>query len=236
MSKMIKAFIAVNVLALVVACGGGGGGGAGNSAPTGPVSSTLSFPVQAAYRAIVATGLNKSFTVSGSCSGSGTKTSSPASTASTFENISGFSAAATITMSLTDCTPSSTAATSTAYFDSNYNPIGINNVGINYGVYSSFVLPASVTVGNTGTIGILNLFTNSTKSTSNGYIAHSYVVEADTASTVIFNSIARIFNASGVLTATEQDRFQISASGTMVPVSIDIQYATGSNSHLLFTF
>lgn len=218
----------------LTACGGGGGGG--NAPPTGPVTSTLSFPIQTGYKAILATGLSKNFTVSGSCSGSGTKTSSPATTASTFEGVNGFSASATLTMSLTNCTPSSTAATSTAYYDSNYNPIGMNSVGINYGVYASFVMPASVTVGNTGTIGTENLFTNSTKSTSNGYIAQSYVVEADTASTAIFNLITRIYNASSVLTATEQDRYQISASGALTPLSIDIQYANGSTTHLLLTF
>jgi len=221
------------IVFFLTACGGGGGA---NPAPTGPVTSILSFPLQTGYRAILATGLSKSFTVSGSCSGSGTKTSSPASTTSTFEGVSGFSASATLTMSLTNCTPSSTAATSTAYFDSNYNPIGMNSVGINYGVWSSFVMPATVNVGNTGTIGTENLFANSSKSTSNGYIAQSYVVEADTASTAVFNLIARIYNASGVLTATEQDRYQISTSGTLTPLSIDIQYTNGSTTHLLLTF
>lgn len=224
--------------ALLTACGGGGGGG--TAAVSGPVASTLSFHMQSGYRALVASGLTKSFTISGTCSGSGTKTSSPANTAATFEGVTGFSATTTTTSTFTNCTPASTAATSTAYFDSNYDPRGFNTPGVNYGVHlTPLVIPTSVTVGginSTGTLGTETLYTDNTKVTFSGRIETTYVVEADTSTTAIVNVIAKIYNASSVLTATEQDRYRINATGTVTPTSVDIQYANGSTNHLVFTY
>jgi hypothetical protein len=233
LSRIARAYLTVVLPFLLTACGGGGG----SSTPAGPVTSTQSFPLQTGYKSLIANGLTKSFTVSGSCTGSGTKTSAPATTAATFEGVSGLSAVATLTMTLTGCVPSSIAQTATVYFDSNYVQLGLNSVGVNYGVWPTApAVPASVTVGGTGIIGTMNLYTDSTKATSNGRQDLSYVIEADTASTAIVNLIAKIYNASNVLTATEQDRYRISAVGTLTPVSIDIQYANGNTTHLILTF
>lgn len=197
-----------------------------------------SFPLQSAYKAILANGIARSFTISGTCSGTGSKTSAPATTAATFEGVAGFSAVGTLTMSLSaPCTPSSIAQTFTGYFDNNYVPLGMNSVGVNYGVYlTPPTIPTSVTVGGTGIVGTETLYTDSTKATGNGRIDQSYVIEADTSTTAIVNMIGKIYNAAGTLTATEQDRFRIAATGALTPVSVDIQYANGSTVHLLLTY
>ncbi|MFZ3140985.1 hypothetical protein [Polaromonas sp.] len=214
-----------------------GGGSEGSSAVQQPAASTTSFPLQSGLKALVANGLSKSFTVSGTCSGSGNKSSSPANTAATFEGVAGFSATSTLTLSYTNCTPASTAVTSTAYVDSNYVPRGFNSIGVNYGVYlTPLVIPTSVTVGGTGTLGTETLYTNSSKATLNGRMDQSYVIEADTSTTAIVNLISKIYNAAGTLTATEQDRYRITSTGTLTPISIDIQAANGSTNHLVFTF
>ena len=85
----------------------------------GPTASTSSFPQQSAYKTLVANGLSKNFTISGACTGTETRSSSPANTAVTFEGTAGFSAASTITVNYTNCTPASNAVTSTAFFDAN---------------------------------------------------------------------------------------------------------------------
>lgn len=220
--------------AFLAACGGG------SDAPASPaaVSATATFPLLSGYKALVASGYSKNFTVSGTCTGSGNKSSSPATTAATFEGVTGLSATATFTASLASpCTPSSIAQTSTAYFSSNYVPLGFNSVGGTYAVYlTPPTIPTSVTVGATGTYGTQTLYTNSTKTTGNGTAVQSYVIESDTASTAIVNLISKLYNASGTLTATEQDRFRIDAAGTLTPTSIDIQYANGSTTHLVLTF
>jgi hypothetical protein len=215
-------------------CGGGGGG---TAAVTGPVTSTLSFPFQSGYRTLVANGLTKNFSISGTCAGSGSRSTSAATTAATFEGVAGFSSTSTMTLTFTNCTPASTAVTSTSYYDTNYIPRGFNSPGVNYGVYlTAPFLPTTVTVGATATVGTETLYTSSSKSTPNGSINLSYVVEADTANTAIVNLISKIYNVAGTLTATEQDRYQISATGALTPTTADIQYANGSTTHLIFTY
>ena len=231
----LRTFLAASfTCAFLAACGGGS---EGTPAVQQPAASTASFPLQSGYKALVANGLSKSFTVSGSCSGSGNRSSSPANTAATFEGVAGFSATSTLTLSFTNCTPASTALTSTGYFDSNYVPLGVNSVGVNYGVYlTPLVIPTSVLVGGTGVLGTQTLYTNSSKVTLNGRVDQSYVVEADTSTTAIVNLISKIYTAAGTLTATEQNRYRITSTGALTPIAIDIQYASGSISRLLFAF
>lgn len=226
----IHHFALAAAAALVLsACGGGGDAG-----PAGPVASSLSFPLKSAYAAAVASGYSKTYSVSGSCNGTATQTRGAASAGASFEGASGLlSAVETLTISFTNCTPVSTAATATSYYDTSYNPLGSSVVGTVYRVYpAALTIPSSVMVGSTGTIGTGNNYSNSTKTTLLGQTALSYVVEPDTATTAIVNLIARTYDAAGRLTSTEQDRYRIAATGAAVPVSIDIQYAFTSTTRL----
>lgn len=45
-----------------------------------------------------------------------------------------------------------------------------------------------------------------------------------------------VYSAAGTLTATEQDRFRIPASGALTPVSTHMEYADTSTVHLRLTF
>lgn len=233
MLKVNKRGIALllSASALLTACGGG----AAPTTPTGPVVSTLSFPLQSADKTTIANGFTKTMLISGTCSGTGSNTASPATTSAVFEGVAGFSSIRTITMSFTNCTPVSIAQTATAYYDNNYLPHGMNSVGVNYGVFlTPPTIPASVTVGGTGVIGTETLYTDSTKLVGNGRQDGSYVIEADTANTAIVNFIWKIYNAAGVLSSTSQVRFRIAMTGALVLLSEDIQYATGT--HLLLTY
>ena len=229
MHHSLRALALASTLALA-ACGGGG-----SSAPAGPTVSTLSFPLKSAYASLLATGYSKTYAVSGTCNGSATETLSAATGGASFEGASGvLSTNQTLTITFTNCTPASSAATATGYYDSNYVPLGSSIPGTSYRVYApGLTIPSSVAVGSTGTIGTANNYSSSTKATSVGQTSLSYVVEADTANTAIVNLIARTFDASGRLTSTEQDRFRISATGPLTPVSIDIQYALTSTTRLL---
>jgi hypothetical protein len=91
-----------------------------------------------------------------------------------------------------------------------------------------------VTVGSTGTIGTENLYTNSTKSIAAGTQVLSYVIETDTANTAIVNLIIRSFNTSNALTLTQQHRYRIAVTGPLTYISIDIQAANGSTTHLVY--
>ncbi len=210
-------------------------------APSGTTSGgttscgVVSFPLLSAYKTLKANGLAQSFTVSGRCNGTGSITITPAATVTTFEGVAALSAFDTNILSFTDCTPASSTSTHTSYYNNNYVPLGSDNGG--YLVYlTPPTLPTSVTVGAAGIIGTATTFTNSTKATVVGRADESYVVAAETATTAIVNIISKSYNAAGILTLTVQDRYRISATGALSPVSSDLQFANGNTSHFILTF
>lgn len=121
--------ITLTLLALALLTGCSGGGGGGSAAASGPVTSTLSFPLQSAYKSLIANGLTKNSTITGTYSGSGSITAAPAITAATFEGVAALSSFGTITMSLSAPGTPPVVETYTNYYDSNYVPLGSNVVG-----------------------------------------------------------------------------------------------------------
>lgn len=215
----------LTLVALLTACGGGGGGGSAD-----PV---ISFNLLSGYKNLIATGASKTFTVSGSCSGTATLTAAPATTQTTFENVAALSRTSVLTMSLTNCTTS--ASTQTNYYDTNYMPLGSSITGGDYDVWSAPVtMPSSVHVGDTGVLGTINEYASSTKTISVGRSDQSYVIEPDTATTAIVNFVSKSYDASNVLTTTEQLRHRMAADGSLTPISIDLLSTHGSTTqHLL---
>lgn len=227
-------FFGMVVAASLSACGGGGGGG--GAASTTPAVTVTSFPLQTGYKALIANGLAKDFTVSGSCAGSGRRVFSPATTAATFEGSAGLSATGTLTMSFTNCTPGSITESYTNYYDTNYVSVGGISGSGDYGVYlTPPTIPTSVAVGDSGTIGTETYYTDSSKTMISGTVVETYAVEADTSSTAIVNVISKSFDAAGALNQTAQTRYRISAEGTLTVMTTDIQ-AAGSDVHLILTY
>ena len=221
--------LALAISLLLTACGGGGGGGASS-----PVASINTFDLRAGHSRLAASGFTKTLAVSGTCTGSFSLTSGPATTNTTFEGIAALSRSAVVSLNVSNCNPASSVGTTTSYFDSNYVPLGYEIVGGDYGVWTSTPsLPTAARVGDVAVVGTINKYTNSTKSTSSGRQENSYVIEADTANTAIANLISKHYNASNVLTSTEQDRYRVAADGSLTLISIDIQYANGSTTHLV---
>jgi hypothetical protein len=231
LARQIKlAFVGCLAAIALTSCGGGGGSGG-----TGPVTSTLAFPLQSGMKASVQQGSSINFSVSGTCSGTANiniSTPLPA----TFGNVAALSVVNAANLNLPNCIPPSLYSTSTDYYDSNYDPLGTIDSSGNYGVYATPPsIPVSVKVGDIGTIGTINYSTDSTQNFSTGHDDISYVIEPDTANTAIVNMIDKSYDFSGSLTSTEQDRSRIKADGTLIPVSVDLQAANGSTTHLVLT-
>jgi len=228
---IFKTVILILFAFLLDACGGGGGA---NNAPV-PVASTNAFNLQSGYAALVSAGFTKTFSITGTCTGSLTLTVGAASTATTFEGSPAISGNEGLTGTFNGCTPSSIASTGTRYFNSSYAPLGFNfPSGSGYGVYSSVpVLTTAARVGDVGVVGTVNLYTNSTKFNPTGHDDVSYIISADTATTAIVNVVTKSYNAGNVLTATEQDFYRMAANGALTPLALDIQYANGSTTHLV---
>lgn len=233
--KIQKTLMALGLTVLLAGCGGGGGSAVA-PVDTGVVTSTLSFPIASAWGAMIANGMTKSFTISGTCSGTLSLTATPALGGATFEGVAGrLSSVHTTTGTLTNCTPASLASNTTWYYDSNYIPLGTSTVGGDYGVYQTPpTVPPTALVGATGVVGTMTYFTDSSKSVSAGTQVTSYVIEAETANTAILNLVSKNYNVANVLTHTEQDRYRVTSTGAAVIISMDSQYANGSTTRLIF--
>ncbi|MES1980929.1 MAG: hypothetical protein V4443_00500 [Pseudomonadota bacterium] len=226
-------YLAILTAAVLAACSSGY-----NDSSSGLVVSNLSFSFENAYKTMVANGSSYNFAISGSCNGSGSINTAPATTTSpptVFEGVTAAAAVQTVTMNFSNCTNS--AVTGTNYYDVNYNPLGYNITNGEYGVYLAPPnIPSSVVVGSTGIIGTITVYPDSVSTTSIGTDVLSYVVEADTANTAIVNIITKSYDAGNVLLLTEQDRYLIRTTGALVPVSSDLQYTSGSVTHLFLRF
>jgi hypothetical protein len=224
--KMIGAGVAS--ASLLAACGGGGG----SAAPATTTPATATFALSAGYQARIVSGKTDNFIVSGSCDGTAQIATSPA-VATTFEGVAGFSAAqvSTITFSNTRCT--------TTKPQTNV-PIGLAIVGGEYstntGNASPATLPATVKVGDGGTIDTMSSYTDNTKAVTTGKRVLSYAIEADTSTTTaIANFITTSYDQAGNLLSTQQSRYHMAADGTLALASIDVQFAFTSTLHLVYT-
>lgn len=230
-------------LSLLVACGGGGGdapasGAAGAAAPTNPnpnpVASNENFRLAAGYRAWLIAGSDDNFDITGSCSGTARIKIEPLAPA-TFETVTGFGSAQVSTPMLTNCIANT--ETGTTYYNANYSPIGLV---VNNGEYAVFTaapidLPASVRVGDAGTIVTYNRYGGSGKSPLLGTRVVSYKIEPDTTTTAIFNLITTSSNTSGLVLSTQESRYKMSIDGTLTRLTIEVKFDNALLTRLVYT-
>lgn len=232
---------------LLVACGGGGGGGGGEGsnppAAVGPVISTLSFPFKSAYVAMVQNGYTKNYTVSRDCSGTAVDSYAPAvaatgASASVFFPGASFAVRQTLGFTGTNCPAPGTA---TSYYDSNYTPLG-SEASATYRAYATtttpttiaFSIPSTVAVGAVGTLGTAGEFDKS-NSQPFGITVVTYVVVPETATTAVVNLTYTSYINANTVYKVQQDRYRISMTGALVPLSIDfVQYTGTVTARLLF--
>lgn len=224
--KSIKMIAALCMAASLAACGGGGGDGDTQS------TSSLTFNLESAYKALVASGqtVNFKITASNSCTGTATITSSPANTSTTFEGQAAVASTTVYNFSYTNCTPATISETTVNYYSTNYLPLGSEDQGEDYTVVNGTInIPAAVRVGDAGVLGSMTRYTDNTKSTVDGSIQLSYAVESDTSTTALVTVATKSYNASNVLEGTQLTKYRIDSSSKLTAQSITIQYANGIN-------
>jgi hypothetical protein len=162
------------------------------------------------------------------CSGSATYNISPASTSTTFEGQAALSSTAVLVINFTNCTPAVNTTTVTGYTDLNYMPLGAS--GEKYIVYSGgFNVPNTAKVGDVGIVSNALRYTNSSKTTQDGTIQVSYIVEADTATTAFVTVITKTYTMANALESTVLTKYRVNSSNTMSLVSQTLQYPNGTN-------
>ena len=222
--------------ALLTACGGGGGGG-GDSDPSDPGNPDpppvgTKFTLASGYKERIKNGSSDDFKLKnppGDCGGTATIETEAADPA-TFKGVTGFSVAQVSTLKLSGCQPANSTATGTTYYNANYVPIGQSIEG-SAGEYAEFagpaptaVLKASVDASDIGTEHLLVTMTryeNDTKQLVIGSRTVSYVIEAETTTTLIANIITKSYDEQKKVVSTQQSRYRMGANGAFTLKSID---------------
>jgi hypothetical protein len=241
MTARFRFMLSMALLTGLTACGGGGD--IGSSTPTsstpppatppvatppppGPLATTA-FPLHAAYQAYVQTPATTKYSGGGRGGGAAITAIRAAPLPDVFEGVSGYSVTVTSTV-ISYASNSPSTETRTDYYSASWVPIGSVSVGLGaeYDVYQSptFVLPASVRVGDSASVASINRYSSSTKTELIGTESLSFVVEADGSSTntAIVNIISQRYNATSGLLGLTQSRYRISTSGAFSLVSIQV--------------
>jgi hypothetical protein len=233
-------------ITLISGCGGGGGGGGTESAP---VVSTSTFSLRNAWINYLSLKGSKQFTLQRTVNGVTSNGSGTASFGgllnSTFFGDQAFASATTITGSYASNGQNTPfASTSTYYVDSNALLLGLINddqgVVLNLTARS---LPATVKVGDTGTLFQTTRYTTYTRPTQfnpypfsnsttiQGTSSFTFVVEPDTASTAILKIIAYDKDTKGSDAGTSTTKLRITPDGSVTYISETT--VVGSNSVVL---
>ena len=94
------------------------------------------------------------------------------------------------------------------------------------------VFPVSVKVGDTGDIGNIDYYTDSTKAVPDGFSNVMFQVLPRTADTVVIDFAIILFDALGQDEAAEHDQWEITSSGAMTLVLVSVDTATGPGGTL----
>lgn len=261
----LTALCFVSALGVLTACGGGGGGNSsstsGSTTDPGTVASASTFAFGSAWKSFLSTGYTKRLSVSGSCSGTldylHSAVSQPQSfyySDTTFPHPAGTVNPGYMvwhqqeTKALfTGCAATSSVTSTTAYFDAQtFAPYGYKGSTAYNGATSSkatfrefsdrVILPSSVRVGDSGTVGTLNIYGTvdfKKDNISQGKIDVTYLVEPDTASTALINIISKSYSTTGQLLFTDQTRYRIDTSNNLTLHSIDQQESGSSGIRVI---
>ena len=225
----MKTYSILVITLILSACGGGGGGSSGGSSSNGSVnpSGATSYPVAQAMKLARSNGLQQTLTVKGSAVDNGTSYAVTGNATYTLgaESTTTFNGSAALQIP-TSFNGSITVAgqtvpfdgTSTAYATPSGQPLASvsNN---NYCVIQTFnPLPQTATVGETGTLGNYDCYTDSTMSSLIGTATSSYVTTAGTQGDLNLEVMTNVFNTSNALTS--EDTFTISVSPNGIPTIV----------------
>ena len=236
---------------VLAACGGGGGGGT----PAATTSASASFALGAGYKAYITNGSNKNFNVAvttqtpaTSCSGTATINSSAATLLpppSTFDGATNVSSSTQdSTLTLTNCSLTSSPTHGTTYYNADALPIALSIVNGEYysnaGQAAPTAPPATVMVGNANpNIDTMLIYADSSKTVVNGKRVMGYAIAPDTSTTTaIVNVTTTRYDQGNNLQSTQQSSYRMAADGTLTLLSIDVQFsafADPKQTHLVYT-
>lgn len=192
-----------------------------------------SFDYKTALQNRILKGASKTFNVSGDCKGTFSLTDSPAAK-TTWNGQSVYAVGTTEIVNIPNCNIGfSGTQSSITYYDMNFVELAKSHSNGTYSEYAKILQPTSVKVSDTGTLGTWTHWNNTSKSEKYEIDIHSYIVEADTPTSVMFNIIDRTYPASNnQLEITSQLRFKLTSTGELDLFSVTVDFAN-NKGHLL---
>ena len=189
----------------------------------GGIEATTSFNPYLAFQKFSKLGRPKSTlsviktTNSETCNGTGIFEISPVSSSVAFEGQTAYYSTISTSENFTTCT--SRTNITTQYFSKDFMPLGRVDSS-NYSVYiGTATLPKSAIVGDSGTFGTFNRYTDSSKKFYLGSTVISYSIEPDTQSSVILKFIYTEMDANGAITSSEIPKYRLFLNDTMDLIS-----------------
>jgi len=207
----------------LISCGGKSGGG-DTPAPSGPVSSTLPFPPDAAVSRYLQS--PQGFTIAATDSSNNVYTLTYSFTpgpSSTFEGVPAKTASTSTLIKANGVVISTGSAVS--YFNvSPYRPLGvIYGTGEYVVLVPTAQLPVTAMVGQSGAVSTSTEYANSTKASVISHSTTTWSLEADTASTAWFCMNETIIYTDGVTpNFTEADCYKTDVNGNVLGVKATI--------------
>ncbi|MBP6718808.1 MAG: hypothetical protein KA173_08080 [Rhodoferax sp.] len=218
MFRTITSTMACFGFVLLTACGGGG-----NNSTTTPVASTKTFDLKTTYANFLQTTVSRGFSIAGSINGlsvtgGGTATLG-ALQASTFLGSPALVRTQTITGNISangQTVPY--GASSQAYYDSNYNPLGSSNTGFSV-VESRTSLPTAAKINDAGIWMKMTNYPSSAKAFITGSTTVSYSIGADSESTALLTLITTEQDTSGKHVSSITSTYRISSNNSVIPIA-----------------
>ena len=180
------------------------------------------------------------FAVTGSNAAGSTITGSGKVTVGTvtqgvFEGQNAFQLTSTVTGTLArDGMTYPLAQTTTSWSDTNYVPLGSD--GDEYVVITGKpVLPTAVKVGDTGVLYLANRYRSNLKTTLLGTLTVSYVIEADTANSVLLTLVRSDKDTSHQETQQLTSQFRVQSDQSSTPVKETLLDSSGSYLYLTYS-
>jgi hypothetical protein len=183
-----------------------------------------SYDYKTAFQNRILQGASKTFNVTGDCKGTFSITDSPAAK-TTWNGQAAYAVQTTEIVNMPNCSLNLGGSQSNiTYYDMNFVEIAKTHSNGTYSEYAKSSQPISVKVGETGTLGTWTHWNNTSKSSKLGSDVHSYSVEPDSTTSVIFNLIDRAYD-NNQLEVTSQIRFRLNAAETLSWFSATVDIA-----------
>jgi hypothetical protein len=193
-----------------------------------------SYDFKTAFQNRILQGASKTFNVTGDCKGTFSITESPAAKTS-LNGQAVYAVGTTRISNLSNCSMNlGGTQVDITYYDMNFVELAKSHSDGSYSEYVRTSQPLSFKVGDTGTLGTWTHWNNTGKSEKYEIDIHSYVVENDSPTSVIFNLIDRTYPArSNQLEITTQSRFRLSSMGNLDWHSATIDFANNQGRLVL---